>query len=611
MENVVFVKATTMVFDKAVPFIFKKLKEKFDHLNFKTEEEFGTIYFEYLEKSFDKYSKVKTLLYKNTPKNLYSFFEPMNLRLGKKIITDTSNSENIVRINKKLFITGTGGIGKSMMMKHILLDTIKNETFIPIFIELKELNNDPDSSVEEFVYSSINQIKLNISFEQFEYTLTLGKYLFLFDGLDEVDPQYYQNIERNLKKFSDKYDSNNFIVSSRPVDNIIGWNEFHEYKIEKLDKKQALSLINKLEFDTSIKRKFYQQLKNNLYEEHESFASIPLLLIIMLLTYTDGGEIPSNLIGFYEQAYVALFYQHDASKSGFTRNMKTKNILDIEQFKKILAYIAFKSFFKSSINMKKGELFGYLEKYRCKEHIQFSPSDFVEDAVKSVCLLVQEGEYYKFSHRSFQEYFSALYVETLKDDMQQKLFKAWISNDPRVIQTNSTFINTLIYKQQRRFIENFIFPVIDCFESTFKDKFNSDFHKLYFSCLDSLNIYPDEDTDAFSIGIGISVLYRQFFSIFFLTLRNIEKNITLDKIDITRDDIENQLIDQLDDMVNEYSFEVTIEEIRKCKPISEIFVAWCDCWIKPRYEYLIGWKDQFLNENRTYKRTLESLIDDF
>lgn len=57
-------------------------------------------------------------------------------------------------------------------------------SYIAIFIELKNLNEYLlNESFLIFIYNSISQIKLNMTLEQFEYTLNLGKYLFLFDGL--------------------------------------------------------------------------------------------------------------------------------------------------------------------------------------------------------------------------------------------------------------------------------------------------------------------------------------------------------------------------------------------------------------------------------------------
>lgn len=594
--------------------MYKSVTSKFNKLSFNNEEKFGIVYFDYLEKVSDKYSKIKTLLYKNTPKNLYSFFEPMNLKCDLHIVKDTRDSSNIVNINKKLFITGTGGMGKSMLMKHILLDTINKETYIPIFIELKNLNNHLEESFLQFIYDSISQIKINMTLEQFEYTLYLGNYLFLLDGLDEIDPQIINNVENQLKSFIDKYDGNHFIVSSRPSDTFIGWNEFHEYKLEPLSKKQAVLLISKLEYDTEIKRKFQKQLKNSLYENHESFASIPLLLTIMLITYTDGGEIPTNLIGFYEQAYVALFYQHDASKSGFTRNMKTKNILDIEQFKQIFSYVAFKSFFSSNIDVKKDDLYNYLKRYKQRENIEFSSSDYIHDADKSVYLLVREGNSFKFSHRSFQEYFAALYVERLNDSDQIKLFRAWIDKDLRVIHGNNVFIDTLLYKQEKRLIENLIFPIITNFENYFKNILENSYENLYEECISKVSVYKTNEGDNLSFLFNSSKtnIFMSIFTVFFLILNKIDSEKDISHIYAENAlDKKQELISKIKRTNDSSNVDINLDivEILNNSNYLSTYIDWCDSWYKPLIEFLIAWKNDYIKKHTSHKRTLDSLID--
>lgn len=605
-------KGIDMTFEKSIPLFFKGLK-KYKDFSFKTEEEFGSVYFEYLEKIQNKYSNIKTLLYRNSPQNLYSFFEPMNLEYDGTII-HTKDTENIIRVNKKVFITGTGGIGKSMMMKHILLDTIKNENYIPIFIELKELNQKPNEPILNYIYESISQIKFNLTLEQFEYTLIHGRYLFLFDGLDELDPKLSTTIESNIKLFSDKYDNNNFIISSRPSLNTIGWNEFFELNIEGLSKKQALSLIDKLNFDQTIKKSFYKDLEQKLYESHQSFASIPLLLTIMLITYTDGGEIPNNLIAFYEQAYSALFYQHDASKSGFTRVMATKNVLDIEEFKKILSYIAFKSFFNSNVDITKIELNNYLDKYKENKNSHFINEDFINDAVQSVCLLVSEGNTYKFSHRSFQEYFSALYVFDLADSDQKNIFSTWIDSNStedsnnNVLTANSNFIDTLIYKQPNRTIENLLIPTIDSFTLSLEQDFNNNFDKMYFTFFKSFSCNPEAE-----LGFVPNYFFDVFFTVFFIVTQNFNTNVTYKDLDIEIEFLEpdNPFSNNPKNKFFDESLFLSIELIKQKNELKEYFIKWCNSWIIPRYEFLLDWKEKYNQSKIKSKSNLKDLIDNY
>ena len=65
--------------------------------------------------------------------------------------------------------------------------------------------------------------------------------------------------------------------------------------------------IKKLEFDEVVKDTFYKELDRTLYDKYESFASNPLLLNIMLLTFQKHASIPERLNDFYDEAFVTLF----------------------------------------------------------------------------------------------------------------------------------------------------------------------------------------------------------------------------------------------------------------------------------------------------------------
>ena len=71
-----------------------------------------------------------------------------------------------------------------------------------------------------------------------------------------------------------------------------------------LTKEQALNLIKKIDYSEPAKSTFYQELDNNLYDKYKSFASNPLLLTIMLLTFSNHASIPAKLNDFYEAAFL-------------------------------------------------------------------------------------------------------------------------------------------------------------------------------------------------------------------------------------------------------------------------------------------------------------------
>ena len=79
------------------------------------------------------------------------------------------------------------------------------------------------------------------------------------------------------------------------------------------------------------------------------------------------------------------------------------------------------------------------------DNIKFVVDDFLIDITQSVCMLVKEGIDYRFTHRSFQEYFAAWYTCKLIDSEQSELLENWIKNS-NAIKTDSYF--TMLFNLQ-------------------------------------------------------------------------------------------------------------------------------------------------------------------
>ncbi|WP_332648923.1 NACHT domain-containing protein [Lysinibacillus sp. 54212] len=424
----------------------------------KSEMELIDAYEKYLTKSKEKYSKIKTLLYKRTPKDLYSFYEDLNVRYENQLF-DTSDIQNLFSIGDRLIITGTGGIGKSTMMKHFFQNSIDSKYLVPILIELRNLNDKYNAGkvdLLDYIYKSIQNFDFDTEKDYLEYSLESGKNLILFDGLDEVKNDILNDVILAIQEFGDKFNKCPIILTSRPTDNFIGWNNYIEVTACPLSKEQALSLINKLDFDIDIKDNFYKNLDDKLYNNYEDFASIPLLLTIMLITYDNNADIPNELHEFYEQAFSALFHTHDASKSGYKRDIETK--LSYDKFKRVFSYFCFQSFLNSDYYFTEDKMLTYLSKSKEKfgNETDFNEINLLNDLTNSVCMLVKDGLEYTFSHRSFQEYFAAIYTVDLVDEIQQKLFNDIIQE--KIDCFGSKYIEILEQLQFKRFNKNFIMP---------------------------------------------------------------------------------------------------------------------------------------------------------
>lgn len=436
---------------------WKKIKKVYKDVKEKGAITLGTAFEEYLDASQERYSKIKTLLYKQEPKYLYDFYETIGLTNGR-IKIDTENVNKVIAIGHKLIVCGTGGVGKSTMLKHFFLNAIKTSQMIPVLIELRNINDKEDKDIDiiEEIYATITNHRFNLEKEYFIYSLEMGCYLILLDGYDEVKPGKAEKLFRQISTLCNKYPDNYYIVSSRPSEDFIGWNNFTELKSLTLTKTQALSLINKLDYDVDIKSSFYKALNETLYDKYESFASNPLLLTIMLLTFENRASIPDKLNDFYEQAFSALFNVHDATKGAYKRDIRCN--LGYEDFKSVFSYICFKSYFANDYKFTESSILRYIDSAQSKLKLEksFDNEDYKQDLVKSVCMLVHEGLDYLFAHRSFQEYFAALYTTKLPDDIQERLLAGWLKESSSY--RTDSYLGMLDALQHERFERNVLYP---------------------------------------------------------------------------------------------------------------------------------------------------------
>lgn len=578
--------------------ILNNIKKYFNNIKIKDEIDFGVAFEKYLSLSYDSYRNIKTLIYRQEPKDLYSFYECIGVRCGRKKI-NTKSIHNIINIGHKLIITGTGGIGKTTMLKHLFINTIKESDYIPVLVELRRLNDKEvkDVSIMDAIYESLVKFNFDVDKKYFEYSMETGCYIILFDGYDEIRREITQKVTKEISNLSTRYPDNYYILSSRPTDEFLGWNDFIEMRALPLNKNQALSLIKKLEFNEEVKKVFYEELKNTLYDKYKSFASNPLLLTIMLLTFENRASIPDKLNDFYEQAFATLFNIHDATKGGaYRRDIRSK--LGCEDFKNIFAYICFKSYFKNQYEFTESSLIEYIEKAKdkFKNHIEFEIEDFKEDLVKSVCMLVREGLNYRFSHRSFQEYFAAWYTCKLIDDVQEKLVTGWIKENGFFLR--DSYFSMLYNLQPEKFNRIILMPGIKKIKNIYE-------HISFWGILKTLfdGISVDEDSEE-KYSLGLRIKDRYLCTILSMSCK-LNSYIRQDKTNISSHIIE--YLNQLKQQKDEDDMFFSLEEI-ELMPIAEEVLNELN-WIKNQIEFSIDLLNRFEENSIGNKRRVSSILE--
>lgn len=496
--------------------IYGMLKTKFKDLKNKNEGIFTSKLENYLNFTVDRVGYVKTLFYDSTPKNLLDFYEPLNVQEESSGYFDwdeepeieflsTSSIKYFMRDKENVLFIGNGGSGKTMLMKYMFLNCLVEEYKIPVYIELRHLNNYEGTFVD-FLYKTVTNNHFNIDREHFLFSLTSDKYLFLLDAFDEVYPEKSEAIANEIKDFTLKYSSNKYIITSRFSEGFVDWANFSKFQISALSLEQTKSLVSKIPVTDKNKTKFIRDLESNLYTKYKSFASSPLLLNIMLLTYESTSKLPDKLNDFYEKAFETLFYSHDLSKNMYERKMKSG--LGYSEFKLIFNRVCFMSYVKSNYTFNFNDLISLIDDAKKKEKTtDFRSEDYLDDLQKNLCMIIKEGMDYYFTHRSFQEYFAACFIQTKKDKEQVEIFKLLMK--PKKFFFDIENFWYIMYEMQKdRFIENIILnnlkPIIEM-DDNYKDYVKDIYSKF--------NLIPDDDGEGKDEGIGFSYNYESKYYI--------------------------------------------------------------------------------------------------
>lgn len=480
----------------------------------------------YLEKVRDKYDKIYTLINKYEPIPFYSIFVCNDIErkvpvqgsyrnaYRSEYISDATAQE-LSEFSKYIIFTGTGGIGKSMMMRHLLFDAIaryQETEMLPIFVLLKDFE-DTGKSLADYICENVCNYGTGITKSKVSSLLKSGKCLLLFDGLDELGTKNGDRFGKLLEAFIDRYSNNQFIVSSRPSRTFAPFLRFTPMFVRPFTKNQALALIDKISFrpdDPTIKERFRKELNQRLFNSHREFAENPLLLTIMLMTYEKYEDVPSKMHNFYRKAFEALAQEHDANK-GYKRPLAT--CLPADDFAEYLAEFCALTYCDEKFELTKADIYEYFNRMnilRRRQDENATPANFITDLCNNLCIMYLENDKYHFTHRSFQEYFCAVCFSKQKDrDLPDigDIFENMRSRN----YADKTF--PMLYDMISAKLDEYMF--IPFLQKLFNDCDAEDGYWTFLSIMYPRIEYEKGETDGYSDTAPVSYIYEFIRKSFF------------------------------------------------------------------------------------------------
>ena len=327
-----------------------------------------------------------------------------------------------------LMVLGGPGVGKSTFLRKVGLEALERQDgnfsheCIPVFLELKRFTEN-SIDIKALIIHELEICSYPDPEQKATQALKSGKFLILFDGLDEVpDTNIDNNIVGKIKDFVDQYSQNRFIVSSRKAAYKGGFTRFTEVEVADFDNSQIEAYISKwfsltpnlpqFNEDMTTAEQCWEALESPEHQATKKLACNPLLLTLLCTVYENEQNFPSNRTILYEKV-LNIFLKKWSAEKHIRRNLPASQYLDILTVKKIFSEIAAKNFKADRVLFSENELINQVQ-----EFFQWDTNiPTTLDASKTLdTILVDPGLFverangvYSFLHLTFQEYLTATY----------------------------------------------------------------------------------------------------------------------------------------------------------------------------------------------------------
>lgn len=493
----------------------------------------------YINKAVEKLRNIKTILYRNPSVYFYDIYVCNDVKLETdELNPESKNNEKLIsatpkklidKYGKAMTLSAPGGTGKSMFLRHMMLceNLFKNESkiektgLIPVLLNLRKYSSNY-ADIDDFIIKTMQTYDSNLDEQVIMSDFKEGKFLFLFDALDEIQIDLLNDFISKFETFTTQYDSNVFVLSSRPNNICSSLDNFTSLTLSELRKEQGIKLINKLPNIEQEKKDLFNTkvFVNSPYIFADRIESSPLLLTIKFLVYLQSGKIlDNNDYTFYEEAYEVLYKNHDEiHNKNLQRVYKTS--LELDEMKDVLSEFCYKAYLEERSSFSKNYISNILSDLITAKKYNFTPSTFIHDVKDNLSLLLCENNEFTFIHKTFMEYFAGNFIANQDDYKFYDDFMDAFYKNPKKIKVDDSYyeikllpVFSFAYKINTKKLEKLLFLKIlkPEFEkiSNLYDYISTFYGDLLYSNEDFLNSYtaPNYEAIAFIIRTILGISY--------------------------------------------------------------------------------------------------------
>ena len=343
-------------------------------------------------------------------------------------------------------ILAWGGYGKTTLLRHITYTYAKHRhrryrvpKFLPVLLYLRkwqeaiatEQNLDLPGLIEKHHLPSLPEgAGLQLPPQWAKNQLQDGKMLVMFDGFDEVKPEWREPVSRWLDQQMRDYQKSVFILTSRPggYEDYVAANppssklfvkSFNADQRERFVRQWYLTQERYAragrdapevkQIVESSTANLLQQLKER--PELEILAKNPLLLnMIANLHRYAGQQLPQRRSELYQDIFTLQLKDRP-------RERNIDMLVPFPESQQVLQKVAFALVSQNQTSIKWQDLEDRISLHL--DNLDFSDlaaSEFLKQIVEVSELIVKRDEDYEFAHLSFQGYLAAAEIKAQKQE---------------------------------------------------------------------------------------------------------------------------------------------------------------------------------------------------
>ena len=391
---------------------------------------FITSFPKYAERSLEKFSKIKMPFSEEEERVLEDIYvcnklssrpnagEGRRSRSGRssEILIERASLQNIGEYSKKTVLVANGGMGKSMLLQRLFVESIREHTktgLLPVLIELRNFSEN-NELITDYILKAVRRFDDSFTAKNARDLLESGKCQILLDAADEIDLSDARAFQTQLSELVDRYPYNQYVMASRECDMMRSIRGFSKLYLQPFGKEQANELISNLlpdPEDEDLRDKISQYVDGDFLKKHRVFATNPMLLTFIIMRYPIDKTFYGKQYLFYRTVYDTLVTVHDQEKEAYSRIYHSTK--DSEEFTKVFREFCAITYLDRVHEFDQATFEGYFNKLKSKNELSnpkvMTMKNFVHDACATACMMYEEEYKIFYVDPGFQEYLFAEY----------------------------------------------------------------------------------------------------------------------------------------------------------------------------------------------------------